>query len=262
MQLRSGKTTQIVSVNDIDATNNARFYGKIHNGNITITMEPCTPPGTPPQGTPRSAPPGNKSKPIIVMDCTPPGTPPGTPKGTSRCAQPGNKSKPIIAKHSMTLRPRKLAPELEKEPAPQHFVSMRFADNASKPNPKSLDFKDWLVARLKGFITTFHKMTILNYKERILERTRLFGEMTAVLREHIEYITSTPSFTKFSHVLYSKLLSFKTELTLLLNGKKLPGNRESCNFSSKERALLGNVRADMVKLSVIMKPLLPELPVA
>jgi hypothetical protein len=233
MQLRSGKNTQIVSVNGIDATHNARFYGKIHNGNITITMEPCTPQGSPP----------------------------GTPQGTPRCAPPGKKSKPIIAKHSMTLRPRKLEPELEKEAAPQHFVSMRFADNVAIAKPKPVDFKDWLVARLKGFITTFHKMTILNYKERILERTRLFGEMTAVLREYIEYITSTPSFTKFSHVLYSKLLSFKTELTMLLNGEKLPGNRESCNFSPKERALLGNVRADMVKLSVIMKPLLPELPV-
>jgi hypothetical protein len=229
MQLRSGKTTQIVSINGIDATHNARFYGKIHNGNITITMEPCTPPGTPSRSVPNA---------------------------------PGKKSTPTIAKHSMTLRPRKLQPELEKEAAPQHFVSMRFAENVAIAKPKPLDLKDWLVARLKGFIGAINKMTIVNYKERILERTRLFGEMIAVLNEHIEYITSTSAFAKFSHVLHSKLITFKTELTMLLNGENpLSGSPNNCNFSHKERALLGNVRADIVKLSVIMKPLLPELPV-
>ena len=221
MQLRSGKTTQTLS---IDATRNARYYGKIHNGNITITMEPYTP-----QGTPRNA--------------------------------PGKKSKPTIAKHSMTLRPRKLAPKLEKKQEPAHFsdmISMRLADRDIKP----ICFHTWLIARLRGFITTFHEIEIVNYKERILERTRLFGELIAVLHEYIEYITSTHLFANFSHVLDSKLLSFKTELTMLLNGEKLPGNSESCNFSHQERALLGNVRSDIVKLSMILKPLLPKIPIA
>jgi hypothetical protein len=86
-------------------------------------------------------------------------------------------------------------------------------------------------------------------------------EMTTVLREHIDYITTTPALAKFSHVLYEKLISFKNEITMLLNGKKLSGNHESCNFSPEERAFLGNLRADIVILSVITKRRLPKLSV-
>jgi hypothetical protein len=227
MQLRSGKTTQIVSINGIDATHNARFYGKIHNGNITITLEPSTPPGTP-RGAPNA---------------------------------PGKKTKPIIAKHSMTLRPRKLQPEFEKEHAPQHFADMISMRIVEKPKPFS--FRTWLVSRLKGFITGFDNITGGEYKMRVLEKCRLFAEMLDVLNDHIDYILTEPDFKKFAHVLHAKLLSFKSDLTALLNGESLPGGcQERCNFTQKERNFVGTVRADIVKLAVIMRPRLPILPIS
>lgn len=225
MQLRSGKTTQTMSVNSND---NLRFYGQIHRGNITMAMVPYTPPGSPP-GTPRSAPPA-----------------------------PVNKSKPTIAKHSMTLRPRKIEQELENEQEAGHFADMMSMRLVVKPKPH--DFREWLVVRLRGFITDFSKITGGGeLRMRVLERTQLFIEMVAVLTEHIEYITSSHDFVKFSHVLYSKLIYFKNELTAVLNGEVLPDNSKPCHFSPEERAFLGNARADIVRLSVIMKPLLPNL---
>ena len=185
---------------------------------------------------------------MTMKPYTPPGRPPGTPRSAPKAT--GKKSKPTIVKHSMTLRARKQPVQVEQEP--QHF-----ADSDIKPRC----FHAWLLARLKGFITTFNQISTEDYTERIMERSRLFMEMTAVLREHIDYITTSPSFAKFSHVLYEKLLSFKNELTILLNGEKLPGSRESCNFSPEERAFLGNVRADIVNLSVITKHRLPKLSV-
>jgi hypothetical protein len=205
----------------IDSTHDARFYGKIHNGNITITMEPYTPPGSPPES------------------------------GCSN-VNPGKKSKPIIAKHSMTLRPRKVRSEHEKEPEPS---SMHLVDN-----PKPLSFRVWFVDRLKGLISGFYKITVGEYKMRVLEKCRLFAEMIDVLNEYIDYVLTTPDFAKFAHVLYNKLLSFKTDLTTLLNGETLVGGcTEPCHFTQKERAFVGCVRSDMVKLAVIMRPRLPIL---
>jgi hypothetical protein len=135
------------------------------------------------------------------------------------------------------------------------MVSMPFADRETIP----LAFKDWLISRLKGLVVTFNQISIEDYNELIMERSRIFMEMTAVLREHIDYITTSPSFVKFSHVLYSKLLSYKKELTMLLNGEKLSGSRNKCNFSPDERAFLGNVRSDIVSLLVITKHRLPKL---
>jgi len=246
MQLRSGKTTQVSS----DIINNMRFYEQIRRGNITMTMEAYTPPNTQP----------------------------GTPKYSTHVT--GKKTKPIITKHSMSLRTRKPTAPVEKEGGvggnvdsnpdsglrskkesePPHFaymISTRFA--YSEPIP--LSFRDWLFARLKGFITTFNRISIEDYTQRIVERSRLFMELTAVLREHIDYITSSPALAKFSHVLYKKLLSFKNEITILLNGEKLSGSCHTCNFSQEERVFLGNLRADIVSLSVITKPRLPKLSV-
>uniref|UniRef100_A0A6C0JXF1 Uncharacterized protein n=1 Tax=viral metagenome TaxID=1070528 RepID=A0A6C0JXF1_9ZZZZ len=156
-------------------------------------------------------------------------------------------STPIIAKHSMTLRPRKS----EVSHLSVHLENLHINCNHEL-------FRDWLIARLKGFIEDFHKINNRSYKKLVLERSQLFVEMTAVLYDHIDYITSSGEFVKFSHVLYSKLCEFIREITDLLNVAK-QGTYGSCNFSYNERTFLGNVRADIVKLSVIMKSRLPML---
>jgi len=154
----------------------------------------------------------------------------------------------------MTLRSASLQEEVHQTmqvlspPTVIHFQSI-------KTQVQSIVYRDWLIARLKGLAADFHQYDDLEYKQRVLERTRLFVEMVAVLRENIDYIVSLPVFCNFIKTLYVKLLEFKNEITALLNGEEIESDiYELCDFSDVERMFLGNARVDIVKLLTIVKP--------
>ena len=112
-----------------------------------------------------------------------------------------------------------------------------------------------MIARLKGLAANFNQYDGLEYKPRVLERTRLFVEMVAVLRDNIDYIVSLSVFCNFIKTLYEKLVEFKNEITSLLNGEEIESDiYEPCDFSDVERMFLGNARVDIVKLLTIVKP--------
>ncbi len=166
--------------------------------------------------------------------------------------------KTIVVKHSMTLRSAK-SQELLYQPQSQvqqtispptviHFQTI-------KTQVQSTVYRDWLIARLKGFATDFQQYDNLPYKQRVLKRTQLFVEMVAVLRENIDYIVSLPVFCNFIKTLYIKLFEFKNVITALLNGEETVSDTyEPCDFSDVERTFLGNARVDIVKLLTIVKP--------
>ena len=157
--------------------------------------------------------------------------------------------------HSMTLRSASLQEEvhqtmqvLSPPPAIIHFQTI-------KTQVQSIVYRDWLISRLKGLAADFQQYDNLEYKQRVLERTRLFVEMAAVLRENIDYIVSLPVFCNFTQTLYVKLLEFKNEITALLNGEEIESaSYVPCDFSDAERTFLGNARVDIVKLLTIVKP--------
>jgi hypothetical protein len=167
--------------------------------------------------------------------------------------------KTIVVKHSMTLRSAK-SQELLYQPQSQvqqttsphtviHFQS------TIKTQTQTTVYRDWLISRLKGFAADFHQYDNLEYKQRVLEKTQLFVEMVAVLRENIDYIVSSPVFCNFTQTLYIKLLEFKNEITALLNGEEIDSESYvPCDFSDAERTFLGNARVDIVKLLTIVKP--------
>jgi hypothetical protein len=159
--------------------------------------------------------------------------------------------------HSMILRSASLQEEVHQTmhvlspPTVIHFQSL----NTIKNQPQSVVFRCWLIARLKGLVADFNQYDNLPYKHRVLEKTRLFVEMVAVLRENIDYIMSSPEFCNFTQTLYVKLLEFKNEITALLNGEEIESDiYEPCDFSDAERMFLGNARVDIVKLLTIVKP--------
>ena len=124
-----------------------------------------------------------------------------------------------------------------------------------KAEQQSAVYRDWLIARLKGLIADLNKYNNLPYKQRVLERTQLFVEMVAVLREHVDYIVSSPMFCNFVQTLSVKLFEFKNVITSLLNGEDTKSDTyEPCDFSYMERTFLGNARVDIVNLLTIIKP--------
>jgi hypothetical protein len=157
--------------------------------------------------------------------------------------------------HSMTLRSSKSqdegvnqVQEIKNPPAIIHFQSI-------KTQVQSTVYRDWLISRLKGLAADFQQYDNLEYKQRVLERTQLFVEMVAVLRENIDYIVSLPVFCNFIKTLYVKLFEFKNEITALLNGEEIESaSYVPCDFSDVERMFLGNARVDIVKLLTIVKP--------
>ena len=164
--------------------------------------------------------------------------------------------KPIGVKHPMTLRSSAKSQEnvinqvkeIKNPPTVIHFQSI-------KTQVQSIVYRDWLISRLKGLAADFNKFDNLPYKQRVLERTRLFVEMVAVLRENIDYIVSSPVFCNFTQALYVKLFEFKNVITSLLNGEETVSDTyEPCDFSEVERTFLGNARVDIVKLLTIVKP--------
>jgi hypothetical protein len=164
--------------------------------------------------------------------------------------------KTIVVKHPMTLRSSAKSQdegvnqvqEIKNPPAIIHFQTI-------KTQVQSIVYRDWLIARLKGLAADFHQYDDLEYKQRVLERTQLFVEMVAVLRENIDYIVSLPVFCNFTQALYVKLFEFKNVITSLLNGEETVSETyEPCDFSDVERTFLGNARVDIVNLLTIVKP--------
>jgi hypothetical protein len=164
--------------------------------------------------------------------------------------------KTIVVKHPMTLRSSAKSQEevvnqvqeIKNPPIVIHFQTI-------KTEVQSIVYRDWLIARLKGFATDFQQYDNLPYKQRVLKRTQLFVEMVAVLRENIDYIVSLPVFCNFIKTLYIKLFEFKNVITALLNGEETVSDTyEPCDFSDVERTFLGNARVDIVKLLTIVKP--------
>jgi len=163
--------------------------------------------------------------------------------------------KNIVVKHPMTLRSSAKSQEevvnqvqeIKNPPTVIHFQSI-------KTQVQSTVYRDWLIARLKGLAADFNKFDTLPYKQRVLERTQLFVEMVAVLRENIDYIVSLPVFCNFIKTLYVKLFEFKNVITSLLNGEETVSETyEPCDFSDVERMFLGNARVDIVKLLTLIK---------
>ena len=234
MQLRSGKNIQTVSGKASCAYGDqSQLYERSHPENITMRIKPLSSKDKP------------KSKPITYMST-----------------------------HSMSLRSKQSSASTHEQD------TVRLASNQSPPvndlssglkvhtnqhnstqgrHTTHLDINHWLVGRLKGFMADFNKVKGDTYEERILEKCQLFVEMTAVMYEHIDYITSTRGFVQFSHTLCKKLHEFKTELTLLLNCVNLCGSGYTCNFTPDERIFIGNARADFVKLMVITGNRLPSV---
>lgn len=164
--------------------------------------------------------------------------------------------KTIVVNHPMTLRSSAKSQEevvnkvqeIKNPPAIIHFQTI-------KTQVQSTVYRDWLIARLKGLAAEFQQYDDLEYKQRVLERTQLFVEMVAVLRENIDYIVSLPVFCNFIKTLYVKLFEFKNVITALLNGEETVSDTyEPCDFSDVERTFLGNARVDIVKLLTIVKP--------
>jgi hypothetical protein len=161
----------------------------------------------------------------------------------------------VVSHHPMTLRSAKSqenvvnqVQEIKNPPTVIHFQTI-------KTQVQSIVYRDWLIARLKGFATDFQQYDNLPYKQRVLERTQLFVEMVAVLRENIDYIVSLPVFCNFIKTLYEKLVEFKNVITALLNGEETVSDTyEPCDFSEVERTFLGNARVDIVNLLTIVKP--------
>jgi len=162
----------------------------------------------------------------------------------------------VVSNHPMTLRSSAKSQEevvnkvqeIKNPPTVIHFQSI-------KTQVQSTVYRDWLIARLKGLAADFQQYDNLEYKQRVLERTRLFVEMVAVLRENIDYIVSLPVFCNFIKTLYIKLFEFKNVITSLLNGEETVSETyEPCDFSDVERTFLGNARVGIVKLLTIVKP--------
>ena len=222
MQLRSGNTTRTVNtVSEMDRViDNARFCGKIHQReNITMTVEAPTSSG----------------------------------KTTT---------KPTIAKHPMRLRSssRRMAGS-QPYPKPMHSAYMVSAQtHKAQANHISQEgvFYNWLVARLRTLIVDdFKKTSGVFTTPRLMERVQLMVEMVAVLEDHIDYITTHPNFARFSQLIVSKMSELAKQITAILNGESVNG--VVFNLTPEESAILGNARADMVKLTVITNNRLPQV---
>ena len=214
MQLRSGKTIQPVSGNaNNDMYNNPPLCGHSQHKHITMRMRPSS-----------------KGK---YKDIT------------------------SISTHPMSLRSSQ-SDMVPARPKNTQIVCHTFPQPLTNTSPivqaitSTVSLKDWLVCRLKGFIMEFSTVTSTDFKEQVLKRCRVLVEMTDVMYDHIDYITSSTGFARFSHVLCEKLREFTTQITLLLNGPTLlSGRNYKCNFTPEERTFMGNARADFVRLLVI-----------
>ena len=225
MQLRSVNTTRSVNtVSDRVIIDNARFCGKIHQReNITMTVE-----------TPTPAP---------------------TSSGKTTIKQ-------TITKHPMRLRSssRRMACSQPTYPKPMHsayMVSARTHKDEADISPEGVFYK-WLVARLRTLIVDdFKKTSGVCTTPRLMDRVQLIVEMVAVLEDHIDYITTHRNFARFSQLIVSKMSELEKQITAILNGESV--NDVVFNLTHEERMVLGNARADMVKLMVITNNRLPQV---
>ena len=221
MQLRSGNTTRSVNtVSDRVIIDNARFCGKIHQReNITMTIDAPT----------------SSGKTTI---------------------------KQTIAKHPMRLRSssRRMTSSQPTYPKPMHFADMVYArthKDEADISPEGVFYK-WLVARLRTLIVDdFKKTSGVCTTPRLMDRVQLIVEMVAVLEEHIDYITTHRNFARFSQLIVSKMSELEKQITAILNGESV--NDVVFNLTYEERVVLGNARADMVKLMVITNNRLPQV---
>lgn len=222
MQLRSGNTTRSVNtVSDRINIDNARFCGKIHQcENITMTIDAPT----------------SSGKTTI---------------------------KPTIAKHPMRLRSsnRRMGCSQPTYPEPMHSAYMVSAQtHKAQANNISSEgvFYNWLVSRLRRLIVDdFKKPSGAFTTPRLMDRVQLIVEMVAVLEEYIDYITTHRNFARFSQLIVSKMIELEKRITAILNGESVNG--VVFNLTHEERAVLGNARADMVKLMVITNNRLPQV---
>lgn len=157
-----------------------------------------------------------------------------------------------ITKHSMILR-SSCRPAFSKEnvPEPMHFAEIVSARLHSKVGSHDV-FLNWLIDRIQKLLTAFFEIDKLDPKPRILEHLRILAELIDVMYEHIDYITSSEQLCRISSIIFSKMVDLSKQITFILNGNP---NTEGikCEYTDDERAFMGNVRADTVKLAVMIK---------
>jgi hypothetical protein len=110
----------------------------------------------------------------------------------------------------------------------------------------SIAFRKWLISCIKKYSNSIQSFHGLTPEITTVVRSRMLCEMIHIISEHIDYVAATKWFDPIMDILPSRLQIIKNEITAFLNS-------ENRNYTQHDRVFLGNVRADVVKLAVMLK---------
>jgi hypothetical protein len=111
-----------------------------------------------------------------------------------------------------------------------------------------LQKQKWLIKMLQRYIYEISMIcpTISTVELAVCERARLISEMVYIILEEIDFIADSPVFNNIITNLIARFYSMKNEITdCLICG--------CYQFSVEDRQFLGNLRADLVKVAVLLE---------
>jgi hypothetical protein len=111
-----------------------------------------------------------------------------------------------------------------------------------------LQKQKWLIKMLQRYIYEISMIcpTISTVELAFCERARLISEMSYIILEQIDFITSWPIFNIVVTKIIKQFYSMKNEITdCLICG--------CYQFSAEDRKFLGHLRADLVKVAVLLE---------
>jgi len=111
-----------------------------------------------------------------------------------------------------------------------------------------LQKQKWLTKMLQRYIyeISMIRPTISTVELALFESVRLISEMAYIILEQIDFMTSCPIFNIVVTKIIKQFYSMKNEITdCLICG--------CYQFSVEDRQFLGNLRADLVKVAVLLE---------
>uniref|UniRef100_A0A6C0HIR1 Uncharacterized protein n=1 Tax=viral metagenome TaxID=1070528 RepID=A0A6C0HIR1_9ZZZZ len=127
----------------------------------------------------------------------------------------------------------------------QENITMTFS-HEHRMFSNAIPFREWLIASLKTYSKSVNVCYGKTEENTTIERCRLLCEMMHIISEHVDYISFSYGLKSVMLILPSRLHFIKNQITASLNN-------EYKEYTENERAFLGNVRADAVKLCVLLK---------
>lgn len=126
-----------------------------------------------------------------------------------------------------------------------HLRSGKIISSGSMPRiPENITFTHSCELSSPEYSTDLHHYTSAETTK--VERSRLDCEIIHIISQYIDKFASSNDFKPLIGVFHNCMQSLHHEITATLNA-------EYMQYTENERAFLGNVRADAVKLAVLLK---------